>query len=60
MNLTSVRRLRKLKIKEELHDSNPPLAPVIDQRNWPKMMEASQDCLGCILGETEVLLACVM
>jgi hypothetical protein len=60
MNPTSVRRLCKLKIEEELHGGDPPLALTIEQKNWPKTMDASQDCFSCALGETEGPLACII
>jgi hypothetical protein len=60
MNLTSIRHLRKLKIEEESRDSDPPLAPMIDQKNWPKTMDALQDCFSCVLGEIKAPLAYVI
>ena len=51
MNPTSIRRLCNLKIKEDKRDGNPPLAPTIDAKNWPKTIGAtykitSVACLG--------------
>jgi hypothetical protein len=60
MNLTHVRRLRELKIKEDSCDSNLPLAPTIDPKNWPKTIDALQDCFSSVLGETKAPLAHVI
>jgi hypothetical protein len=60
MNPTHVRRLRELKIKEDSCDSNLPLAPTIDPKNWPKTIDALQDCFSSVLGETKAPLAHVI
>jgi hypothetical protein len=60
MNPTYIRRLRELKIKEDSRDSDPPLAPTIDPKNWPKTMDALQDYFSCVLGETKAPLAYVI
>jgi hypothetical protein len=60
MNPTSIRRLRELKIKEDTRDSDPPTAPTIDPKNWPKTMDALQDYFSCVLGETKAPLAYVI
>jgi hypothetical protein len=44
MNPTSIRHLCQLKIEEQARqDGDPPLAPTIDQNNWPKTMDALED-----------------
>ena len=60
MNPTSIRRLRELKIKEDSRDGDPPTAPTIDPKNWPKTMEALQDYFSCVLGETKAPLAYII
>jgi hypothetical protein len=60
MNPTSVRRLRELKIKEDSHESDPPSAPTIDSKNWPKTIDALQDYFSSVLGETKTPLAYVI
>jgi hypothetical protein len=60
MNPTSIRRLRELKIKEDARVSDPPTAPTIDPKNWPKTMDAIQDYFCCVLGETKAPLAYVI
>ena len=60
MNPTSIRRLRELKIKEDSRDGDPPTAPTIDPKNWPKTMDALQDYFCCVLGETKAPLAYII
>ena len=60
MNPTSIRRLRELKIKEDSRDGDPPTAPAIDPKNWPKTMDALQDYFSCVLGETKAPLAYII
>jgi hypothetical protein len=36
------------------------LAATIDQKNWPKTMDASQDYFSCVIGEIKAPLACVI
>jgi hypothetical protein len=43
MNPTSIRRLQKLKIKEELRTTDAPSVPAIDNKSWPKTMDSFQD-----------------
>jgi hypothetical protein len=52
MNLTSIRPLQELKIKED--------APKIDSKNWPKTMDALCDYFSCVLGATKAPLAYVI
>ena len=60
MNPTSIRRLRELKIKEDSRESDPPVAPTIDAKNWPKTIDALQDYFSSVLGETKAPLAYVI
>jgi hypothetical protein len=60
MNLTSIRCLCGLKSKDDLHETDPPSAPTIDLRNWPKMMSALQDCFSRVPVRTEAPLAWVV
>ena len=60
MNPTSIGRLRELKSKEDKRDGNPPSAPTIDAKNWPKTIDALQDYFSCVLGETKAPLAYVI
>jgi hypothetical protein len=59
MNPTSLRRLVHLKLKEE-EKPDPPTAPKIDHKNWPKTMDAIHDYFTGVLGETKVPLAYVI
>jgi hypothetical protein len=59
MNPTSIRRLRELKIKEDARNPDPPTAPTIDPKNWPKAMDALQVYF-CVLGETKAPLAYII
>jgi hypothetical protein len=60
MNPTSVRRLRELKAKEDGRLPDPPATPKIDQKNWPKTMDAIQDYFMSVLGESKAPLAYVI
>jgi hypothetical protein len=61
MKPTSIRYLRKLKIKESWRDNgDPPTLPKIDPKNWPKTIDAIQDHFSTLLGETEDPLAYVI
>jgi hypothetical protein len=48
VNPTLIWRLRKLKIKEDAHESHLPSAPSIDWKNWPKTTNALQSCCSCM------------
>ena len=60
MNLTLIRHLRELKIKEDARISDPPAVPKIDAKNWPRTMDAIQDYFTCVLGKTKAPLAYVI
>jgi hypothetical protein len=60
MNPTLIRCLRELKLKEDARGQDPPTAPKIDAKNWPKTMDAIQDFFTCVLGETKAPLAYVI
>jgi hypothetical protein len=60
MHLTSIRRLRELKIKESARGGDPPALPKIDPKHWPKTMDAMQDHFSTLLGETKAPLAYVI
>jgi hypothetical protein len=60
VNPTSIRRLRELKIKEELRATDAPSVPAIHNKNWPKTMDSFQDCFSSVLGETKAPLACIV
>jgi hypothetical protein len=49
-----------LKIKEDSRKSDPPSAPTIDSKNWPKTIDALQDYFSSVLGETKAPLAYVI